>query len=141
MLVNNAGIAYATNGVKPTQEEPFKSAQGYDKLFATNYLGHFLLTEMLLTTLTNTPKARVVQVSSGAHWHSDGQDLLPIQTGVSTSSQNNLIPPAARGDLYTDEHYANSYPSSKIAQIAHAYKLQSLLNSRSTADTSTDLKV
>lgn len=37
--------------------------------FATNCLGHFLLTQLLLPALTATPKSKVVSVSSmGAEW-------------------------------------------------------------------------
>mgnify|MGYP003385953177 CR=1 FL=1 len=144
MLVNNAGINYATKGIKPSPDEPFMSKQGFDKLFATNYLGHFLLTEMLLTTLTDTPKARVIQVSSAAHAQSDGQDLLPTSPPDlegKSRQETTLMPQAARWDVYTKKHFLNSYSNSKLAQIASAYKIQSMLNLRPDADAVTGLKV
>jgi NAD(P)-dependent dehydrogenase (short-subunit alcohol dehydrogenase family) len=53
-LVNNAGI----------MNVPFvRTAQGVESQFATNVLGHFLLTALLLPRLTD----RVVWLASGAH--------------------------------------------------------------------------
>lgn len=59
LLLNNAGIMFA----------PFKlTADGYESHFATNYLGHFLLTHLLLPKLKAAGKegknARIVNVSS-----------------------------------------------------------------------------
>lgn len=53
-LVNNAGIHQAT---------PTKSAQGWDLDFATNHLGPFILTELLMPHLPDG--ANVVFVASG----------------------------------------------------------------------------
>ncbi len=57
-LFNNAGVMF------PPLE---KTLQGYELTFATNHLGHFLLTGLLLEKLTSTPGSRVVTVSSLAH--------------------------------------------------------------------------
>ncbi len=55
LLVNNAGIMMS----------PYKVTEdGFENQFATNYLGHFALTDLLLPTLTKTPNARVVTLSS-----------------------------------------------------------------------------
>jgi NAD(P)-dependent dehydrogenase (short-subunit alcohol dehydrogenase family) len=53
-LVNNAGI---------NQKRPTKSAQGWDLTFATNHLGPFVLTEILMPHLPDG--ANVVFVASG----------------------------------------------------------------------------
>lgn len=53
-LVNNAGIMAVPQAL---------SAQGYELQFATNVIGHFLLTNLLLPRLTD----RVVTLSSGVH--------------------------------------------------------------------------
>jgi len=59
VLVNNAGI----------MAPPFSlSPQGHEIQFATNHLGHFALTGLLLDRLQG-PDARVVTVSSLAHGH------------------------------------------------------------------------
>ena len=54
LLVNNAGV------LLPEREE---TDEGYEKTFATNLLGHFLLTELLIDRLE--PPARIINVSSG----------------------------------------------------------------------------
>jgi len=55
LLINNAGVMGIPSG---------KSADGYEMQFATNHLGHFLLTGLLLPKLLGTPDSRVVPVSS-----------------------------------------------------------------------------
>jgi len=59
LLVNNAGVMAC----------PYKeSAEGWELQMATNHLGHFLLTNLLLPALTRHGKpARVVTVASLAH--------------------------------------------------------------------------
>jgi NAD(P)-dependent dehydrogenase (short-subunit alcohol dehydrogenase family) len=44
-----------------------KSADGFEMQFATNHLGHFALTGLLLDLLIETPGSRVVTVSSMMH--------------------------------------------------------------------------
>ncbi len=44
-----------------------KTKQGYCEIFTTNYLGHFLLTYLLLNLLKRSAPSRVVNVSSIAH--------------------------------------------------------------------------
>ena len=58
VLVNNAG------GITQTRRE---TSEGLEAMFAGNYLGHFLLTTLLLEQLRRAGRARVVNVSSGAH--------------------------------------------------------------------------
>ena len=58
VLLNNAGIMMVPYG---TTED------GFELQFGTNHLGHFALTGLLMDRLTNTPDARVVNVSSNGH--------------------------------------------------------------------------
>eukprot|EP00026_Physarum_polycephalum_P018000 Phypoly_transcript_19421.p1 GENE.Phypoly_transcript_19421~~Phypoly_transcript_19421.p1 ORF type:complete len:210 (+),score=38.70 Phypoly_transcript_19421:37-630(+) len=44
-----------------------KTVDGFETQFGTNFLGHFLLTNLLLPSLLRGVPARVVSVSSGAH--------------------------------------------------------------------------
>ena len=44
-----------------------KSEDGIEMQFATNYVGHFLLTNLLIGTLLKADGIRVVNVSSSAH--------------------------------------------------------------------------
>jgi NAD(P)-dependent dehydrogenase (short-subunit alcohol dehydrogenase family) len=57
-LINNAGVICNRRQL---------SADGFELMLATNHLGHFLLTNLLLPQLLAAPGARVINVSSGAH--------------------------------------------------------------------------
>jgi len=59
LLVNNAGVMAI-----PHRET---TAQGYERQFGTNHLGHFALTSRLLPVLVKRPGSRVVTVSSTQH--------------------------------------------------------------------------
>ena len=58
LLINNAGIMAIPRRT---------SADGHEMQFATNHLGHFALTGLLLPALVAIPHSRVVNVASGAH--------------------------------------------------------------------------
>lgn len=58
LLINNAGVMACPQA---------QSAQGFELQWATNHLGHFLLTGLLLEQLEAAPAARVVALSSIAH--------------------------------------------------------------------------
>ncbi|TYZ13342.1 SDR family NAD(P)-dependent oxidoreductase [Hymenobacter lutimineralis] len=59
VLVNNAGLVFGA--------ERETSADGYEMTLATNQLGPFLLTSLLLDKLRQSPAARIVNVASVAH--------------------------------------------------------------------------
>jgi retinol dehydrogenase-12 len=69
VLLNNAGQAGARGLTK----------DGFELTFATNHLGHFLLTEKLLPRLTAAPQGRVVNVSSKAHYDAKKLDWDLLQ--------------------------------------------------------------
>ncbi|WP_328973786.1 oxidoreductase [Streptomyces sp. NBC_00239] len=58
VLLNNAGVMWTPEA---------RTADGYELQFATNHLGHFALTGLLLDTLRATPGARAVTISSYVH--------------------------------------------------------------------------
>jgi NAD(P)-dependent dehydrogenase (short-subunit alcohol dehydrogenase family) len=59
LLINNAGVM-----ALPQRE---LTADGFERQFGTNHLGHFALTGLLMPQLLATPSPRVVTVSSLAH--------------------------------------------------------------------------
>ena len=95
LLINNAGVMMP----------PFElTDDGFELQFEANYLGHFLLTGLLLRKLKEAPAARVISLSSLAHdW----------------------------GDIYFDDLNFNknydkrkSYGQSKLACLMFAYELE-----------------
>ncbi len=59
MLLNNAGVM-----APPTRQT---TAQGFELQLGVNFLGHFLLTALLLKEVMNAQAPRIIQVSSIAH--------------------------------------------------------------------------
>ncbi|XP_050227865.1 short-chain dehydrogenase TIC 32, chloroplastic-like [Mercurialis annua] len=102
LLINNAGI----------MATPFMLSQDKIELqFATNHVGHFLLTDLLLETMKKTAResnreGRIVNVASGGH-------LFAYREGI-------------RFEKINDESGYNSlyaYGQSKLANILHATEL------------------
>ena len=99
ILMNNAGI----------MASPFAlTIDGFESQMATNHLGHFALTGLLLDTIINTPNSRVVMVSSLAH------KMIRNGNGNSISffKDSNGYKPF------------RAYCQSKLANILFTYELQ-----------------
>ncbi|NLI98832.1 SDR family oxidoreductase [bacterium] len=94
VLVNNAGILINTLR---------KSKDGYELTFATNYLGPFLLTSLLLGILKKSAPSRIVNVSSFAHRFTNDFDFDALDMNQVSSPQ--------------------SYTQSKLALIMFTYEL------------------
>lgn len=95
LLINNAGVMAI----------PFaRSLDGYELTFATNHLGHFALTGLLIDLMADAPGARVVTVSSVAHRRAHA-DFSEINSDVG----------------YTP---GRAYDRSKLANLLFAYELQ-----------------
>ena len=103
ILLNNAGIMMVPYGL---------TKDGFEKQIGTNHLGHFALTGLLLNVLRNTPKARVVNVSSIAH-----------KSGV--MSFDNLL--YTNGEGYTP---MKAYGRSKLSNLLFTYELQRFFESK-----------
>jgi len=73
VLVNNAGVA-GTQAL---------SADGFDLTYATNHIGPFHLTNLLLPALQRAPQGRVVNVSSVAHLSAKGIDWPVLERRTS----------------------------------------------------------
>ncbi len=94
ILINNAGARFDVYG---------ESADGIERTFATNHLGHFLLTSLLADPLTHAPVARVITVSSSSH--------------VDASSHGPWCMTRA------DYNRRLAYSTSKLANVMFAYEL------------------
>jgi NAD(P)-dependent dehydrogenase (short-subunit alcohol dehydrogenase family) len=102
VLLNNAGIMTTPY---------FKTKDGFEGQMGTNHLGHFALTGLLLPVLKNTPKSRVVIVSSMAHKQGkmDFSNLL-FDNGKGYSPMK-------------------SYGRSKLSNLLFSYELQRFFES------------
>ena len=75
VLVNNAGVGGQRG----------QTADGFELHFGVNHLGHFVLTQLLLERLTASgPGARVVNVSSEAHYGARGVDFAAVRRSTAT---------------------------------------------------------
>jgi NAD(P)-dependent dehydrogenase (short-subunit alcohol dehydrogenase family) len=94
VLVNNAGGAFGKRQL---------TTDGFEKTFALNHLGYFLLTRLLLDTLKANAPARIINVSSDAHKtaHLNFDDLQ--------SEKGNFV--------------FNAYGRSKLAVVVFSYEL------------------
>jgi NAD(P)-dependent dehydrogenase (short-subunit alcohol dehydrogenase family) len=75
VLVNNAGVG-GQRGL---------TADGFERHFGVNHLGHFALTQLLLGRLAESgPDARIVNVSSDAHFDAPGIDFAAVRRPTAT---------------------------------------------------------
>ncbi len=71
VLINNAGVMFPP---------PSQSEDGIEIQMAANYVGHFLLTALLLDRLPDSPASRIISVSSLAH-RSSRLDAAELRAG------------------------------------------------------------
>lgn len=109
VLVNNAGAILASRRV---------NTSGHELTVATNHLGPFLLTQLLLPALQAAPRARVVNVASAAHRQAPGtlDDLMSEQSysqwmAYGRSKLFNI--------LHADELHRRYGPSGLVATSVH----------------------
>src|SRR6266567_439502 len=104
LLINNAGVMFT-----PKQT----TGDGFELQFATNHLGHFALTGLLLEQMLPVPGSRVVTVSSLAH-----------RIGARINF----------GDLQGERSYrrVGAYSQSKLANLMFTYELQRRLSGAGT---------
>jgi len=116
ILINNAGI-----GLTPYEE----TEEGFELVWATNHLGPFLLTNLLLDNIKKGKPSRVVVVSSDVHHLSDiiwddisGRDTWHNGTGLSAKYFGGFI----------------AYSQSKTANILFSLKLNEKLSGFGTSN-------
>jgi NAD(P)-dependent dehydrogenase (short-subunit alcohol dehydrogenase family) len=103
VLILNAGIMF---GKWQTARTESKAHPEVELMMATNHLGHFLLTNLLLPKITSTPGSRIVAVSSMAVGWDKGLDYDIVLAK-------------------TPEKYSQfrSYAQSKIANLLFTHEL------------------
>jgi NAD(P)-dependent dehydrogenase (short-subunit alcohol dehydrogenase family) len=106
ILVNNAGL---------TESMRRESADGFEMTMATNFLGPFLLTNLLLDKLRTSTPARIINIASDAHKMAQGLDWEDI-------------------DNHKKWHKVNhgcgfqAYARSKLCLVAFSYDLAEILD-------------
>jgi NAD(P)-dependent dehydrogenase (short-subunit alcohol dehydrogenase family) len=94
LLINNAGV----------MEPPYERTEdGFELTLATNHLGHFALTGLLLDRLLETPGSRIVTLSSEGH-------ARGVMNFDDLQSENDYRP-------------AEAYYQSKLANLLFTYEL------------------
>lgn len=99
ILICNAGLGYSSDRM---------TEDGFDYVIQSNYLGHFLLTNLLLEKLKQSKPSRILYISSDLH-----QSVQSIDWS----------------DAFTQHKRSNfmgSYPASKLFQILSTYKLKQI---------------
>lgn len=109
VLINNAGARFDRYG---------RTEDGIERTFATNHLGHFLLTCLLIRHLALAPSARVITVTSQAHFAATAD-------GCWSYRENNY-----------DRRQA--YAKSKLANVLFAFELAQRLEETNIASCAVD---
>ena len=105
VLLNNAGISnMAASG---------KTADGFDVVFETNYLGHFLLTQLLLPSMSEN--ARIMNITSDMHNPPGGLEYKPVNEVA-----------------YADADEKRRYNYSKLYMIYFTHELDGILKEKSS---------
>lgn len=94
VLINNAGVYLTKRSL---------TEDGFERTFAINHLGYFLLTNLLLDMMRSSAPARIINVSSSAH----------------RRARMNF------DDIHGERHYNgfDAYGQSKLANILFTYEL------------------
>lgn len=113
LLINDAGMSHETVSGGKTED-------GFEQVFQVNYLGHFLLTELLLPALRKSRPSRVVHVASEAH------KIACAKAGF--SAKWNPFPRCAKDFTYIPppvmtKPNTSLYGFSKLMMIEHAAEL------------------
>ncbi|CAF5015044.1 unnamed protein product [Rotaria sp. Silwood1] len=100
VLICNAGLVWPKYVV---------TKDGFNSIIQANYLGHFLLTNLLLDKLKKCRPSRIINVSSDAHQRLQSIDWFDVFT------------------QFKDSRLLGVYGSSKAFQILSTYKLKQVL--------------
>jgi len=107
-LVLNAGLQ-ANDG-------PHHSADGYERTFAVNHLGHFLLANLLLRNIAKHAPARILVVASGVHDPA-------LSTGMPKPDIPDFASLASHGGPRDGFNGRLAYVNSKLCNVWFTYEL------------------
>ena len=107
LLVLNAAVGDVASSAFGSTPEV--TAEGWERTFAVNYLGHAALTQLLMPALSAAQPSRVLCVTCGRHAHAW---RLQRSSWVDSSASSWLRP----------FHGGDAYNNSKVMSILFAYK-------------------
>ena len=110
ILINNAGISLTSSQ---------KTVDGFEAHMGVNHLGHFLLTNLLLNHLKESPSARIVTVSSVLYKRCEFFDF---------ENMNSVDP-----SRYLQKMPGMAYSQSKLANILFSRHLAKILEGTNVA--------
>lgn len=126
-LVCNAGLQVP----KGTQT----SAEGFEKTFAVNHLGHFLLTHLLLPII-HPAHGRVLLTGSGTHFNPPiWQSSLFGIPGAEYKGWQELSSPAGYADYPDGKRGYERYAASKLCVLLFGYGLNRRLQAKGSTVT------
>jgi len=103
ILVNNAGMM---------SNKRIETDSGIELTFAVNHLGYFIVTNLLLDMLINTPKSRIIVVASDLHF----RGKINLKNLMHNCDYNGFT----------------AYCDSKLANILFTYKMTEILKGTNT---------
>jgi NAD(P)-dependent dehydrogenase (short-subunit alcohol dehydrogenase family) len=113
ILICNAGLGYSSNEI---------TKDGFNCVIQANYLGHFLLTNLLLNKLKESKPSRILNISSDLHKslfnYSQINNYFFINLGVKSIDWSDAFLQHKKSRLM------GAYPPSKLFQILSTYKLK-----------------
>jgi len=107
------GREWICEGIAGSEGGGGRSHLGYDRVFAVNYLGHFLLVNRLLPLLVQSTPSRVVSVTSISH-------SFLHESLFDDESQSQTVGHTGRRAFC---RRLAGYPASKLAMVLHVKEL------------------
>ena len=104
----NAGMTFLVS-----HDGAWLSTDGYEMLYASNYLGHFLLAQLLLPLLKKS-NGRIAATSSIAHWYHDTDLETLLPSAMQNRSDKDL------GSFAKMRQYGNT----KLLQVFMCFEMQ-----------------
>lgn len=108
VLVNNAGVG-GQRGL---------TAQGFEIHFGVNHLGHFLLTTLLLDRLRTAAPARIVNVSSHAHYQARTVDFDAVRRPTSGLTGTKAYAVSKLCNVLFTQELARRMPAAEVSAYA-----------------------
>ena len=112
-LINNAGSQFQNNTTK--------TEEGLEMTFAVNHLGHFVLTNLLLTSNILQRPARIVNVASGTHDPEQNTGIEPPRFTTAEKVSRGVL--EGNSPLVGMKSGQCAYSTSKLCNVLFTFEL------------------